>query len=229
MLLLRMTSTMALWTRLWRNTPAVVAFSLESTRGTATSTSVGRHFRRRLHSTNADDAVDRHDPVHTKRYFIAGAGRKSSVQMTTDTGHALATDVPRKMGGDDAAPQPVEHLLAALLGCTQATAVYVGRRMSPRLLVDTIEFEVRAHRDERGALQLPIDRLPSVPARLQRVEGDVKVRFRGGQDAAAVSEEQLQLLAEQTEARCPVANMMAASGCEMDLRWTHAHGVDEAI
>ena len=116
------------------------------------------------------------------------------------------------MGGTDGAPQPVEHLLAALLGCSQATAVFVGRSMNPRVLIDRIEFDVEAFRDERGALQQPINEFPDVPARLQRVSGRAKIFLKGKKNHLKVmSEEQLEMLAQQTEARCPVANMMEAS------------------
>ena len=136
--------------------------------------------------------------------------------METNTGHTLQTDVPKKMGGDDTAAQPVEHLLAALIGCTQATAMYVGRMMQPRLIIDRIGFDIEAYRDERGALESPIEKIPSIPARLQCVSGTVTVHFMKG---IQVSEEQLSILGEQTEARCPVANMMHASGCVMDIKW----------
>jgi putative redox protein len=154
--------------------------------------------------------------MHRKHYSLSGVGRRSKVTCKTNTNHILEADVPKKMGGGDEAPQPVEHLLAALLGCTQATAVYVGRMMKPRLLIDKIDFEMEAYRDERGALSLPITELPPIPARLQRVTGSVVVYFK---DGAQVSEEQLRILGQQTEARCPVANMMHASGCIMDLQW----------
>ena len=39
-----------------------------------------------------------------------------------------------------------------------------------------------------------------------------------------VSEEELTLLAKQTEARCPVANMMYASSCDMDIKWINGSG-----
>ncbi|KAL7533891.1 hypothetical protein ACHAWF_004654 [Thalassiosira exigua] len=160
--------------------------------------------------------------VHRKRYCVAGTGRGSAVDVRTDTGHALRTDLPRAMGGEDTAPQPVEHLLAALLGCAQATAVYVGRRMDPRLPVERLEFEIEAERDQRGALEVPIDEAPSTPARLRRVSGTVAVYFKGRTKA---SDEQMKVLAEQTEARCPVADMMRASGCVMDISWVN--GVDK--
>mmetsp|Transcript_8807 Transcript_8807/g.17759 ORF Transcript_8807/g.17759 Transcript_8807/m.17759 type:complete len:219 (-) Transcript_8807:580-1236(-) len=184
-----------------------------SLRGLTPRTSLASKLFSSLGS-GGDDRRD--DSIHRKHYKIAGTGKRSAVTITTDTGHVLQTDVPKKMGGLDSAPQPVEHLLAALLGCTQATAIFVGRMMSPRMLIDKIDFDVEAHRDNRGAVELPIDKIPEVPARLQRVSGTVEVYFKKGHE---VSQEQLNLLAEQTEARCPVANMMHSSGCHMDLKW----------
>ncbi len=168
------------------------------------------HSVRLFYSTKDDDAK------HLKSYTVLGRGVGSAVEMKTNTDHIIRTDVPIKMGGKNTAPQPVEHLLAALIGCTQATAVYVGRMMKPRLLVDKIEFHLKGCRDERGALELPIEVIPATPARLTHVSGTVTVHFKKG---AVVSEAQLLVLKEQTEARCPVANMMNASGCKMDITW----------
>jgi len=156
------------------------------------------------------------DENYAKSYSITGTGEKSSVHMKANTGHELQTDVPKKMGGGDTAPQPVEMLLGAFLGCTQATAIFVGRQMNPRLLIEKIEYDVTAHRDERGALMLPIEEVPDVPARLQVISGNIHVFARGGKE---ITEEQLKILAEQTEQRCPVANMIIASGCEIRVEW----------
>jgi uncharacterized OsmC-like protein len=143
------------------------------------------------------------------------------------------------MGGADKAPQPVETLLAAFAGCTQATATFVGRRMQPqRILIDRLEFDLAAYRDERGALTLPIEEDPPTPAMLQRIDGTIRVFIKEArtrkkksddrddgvgeaqEDARpAITDDQLRLLAHQTEIRCPVASMIAASGCEMDVRW----------
>lgn len=201
---------------------------------------ISRGNRHRCYSHNdkqlngaAEEEVD--DEVkHRKYYSISGTGKKSIVTMLTNTKHTLHTDIPAKMGGMDLAPQPVEHLLAALLGCTQATAMYVSRMMNPRLFIDRIEFsDFMAYRDERGALARPIDVFPSFSSRLQRVSGKVTVYFIASSsssnsdssagsfddDAVVITPEQLRTLAEQTEARCPIANMMHASGCVMDIEW----------
>jgi hypothetical protein len=41
-------------------------------------------------------------------------------------GHTLATNLPVKMGGKDSAPHSGETLLAAWMGYSQATALFVG-------------------------------------------------------------------------------------------------------
>ena len=147
---------------------------------------------------------------YKKMYSITGIGEKSFVSMKTNTGHSLHTDVPKQMGGGDEAPQPVETLLASWVGCTQATALFVGRNMEPRLLIDKIEFDIEAYRDERGALggELPIkvgSELPDIPARLEKVVGVVKIYSKKRKGVVVhLTEEQLSLLGEHTERRCPV-------------------------
>jgi len=135
----------------------------------------------------------------------------------TNTGHVVSTDLPNRMGGRDLAPQPVELLMSSLIGCTQATALFVARNMKPdRLLIDRMEFDLKGTRDERGALSLPIEESPTIPSRLQLVSGTVKVFLVNGKE---ISDESMDLLKEQTELRCPVANMIVSSGCKMDVTW----------
>lgn len=181
-----------------------------------------------FHSMSASTSNDNEQQQqYTKSYQLNGVGRKSSVEMTTNTGHVLTTDVPLKMGGGDTAPQPVETLLAALLGCTQATAVFVGRQMQPRILIDRLEFvNIEARRDERGALELPITSDPVIPARLQNITGTIRVYTKGNK-GSSLTNEQLKLLSHQTELRCPVANMIIASGCEMNVEWVDGMTMEE--
>lgn len=159
------------------------------------------------------------DKPSLKYYTLNGIGERSKVTSTTDTGHTLTTDLPSKMGGSDSAPQPIEILLAAWMGCTQATALFVGRQMTggKRVVIKRLVFEnVRAVRDERGALELPIETNPSVESRLKSISGVVRVFSRG---EFGLSLEQIELLKAQTEVRCPVANMILASGCSIDVEW----------
>jgi uncharacterized OsmC-like protein len=149
---------------------------------------------------------------------------KSSVTVRFDTGHLMTTDLPLCMGGKDQAPQPVECLLAAWAGCTQATALFVSRQMmqnnKSRRLIERLEFvNITASRDERGALALPIYEAPPVSSRIHTLSGIIVVW-------PSFDEETLKLLQEQTELRCPVANMLIASGCRMDVEWINGDEKD---
>ena len=174
----------------------------------------------RLFSSASDD-----DSQYIKSYQLNGSGQGTQVQITTNTGHSIQTDIPLKMGGKDTAPQPVETLVAAWMGCTQATALFVGRHLPERAAIDKLEFvNIEAFRDERGALTLPIEETPEAPSRLHRITGSIHVFLKRNK---ALSPEQLELLKEQTEIRCPVANMMMASGCDIDVEWFDGSTVAE--
>ncbi len=174
-----------------------------------------------------------------KTYRLEGSGRGTKIEAKTNTGHSLVTDIPKYMGGGDTAAQPVETLLVAWMGCTQATASFVGRQIlmerarsqGERRRARTevvLEFDnIEAFRDERGALDLPIRQTPIVPSRLQRITGTIKVSLLPAvigksEDASTktiLDPEELETLKEQTEIRCPIANMIVESGCAMDVEW----------
>jgi len=167
----------------------------------------------------------------SKTYHLKGFGESCKTNVLTDTTHKLNTDIPKAMGGQDSAPQPVEHLLAAYIGCTQATAVFVGRNMKPRILIDKIEFDIVGQRDEHGALDdVPITQqspLPQIPARLSSINGSITVftKDRSG-EMIAMEEGSLELLEKHVEHRCPIANMMILSGCEMKVLWEDGNGTN---
>lgn len=149
---------------------------------------------------------------HEKTYAITGRGEGCAATVTA-RGHTLVTDVPRAGGGADAAPQPVETLLAALIGCETATAHFVARQLGVR--VGSIDFEIRASRDVRGSAHVPVGEAAPAPSRLQRIEGVATVATDDpALDAATLAE-----LGRVVHERCPVANMVAASGCDLAVAW----------
>ena len=205
--------------------------------------------------------LDQNKYQYKKTYKLSATGHdKSFVTIHTNTGHTIQTDIPKQMGGTDKAPQPVETLLAAWIGCTQATALFVARNMMTittttiamgdtkekptkprRIEIDRLEFEnIVATRDERGALggELPIvgtdvSQLPDIPSRLEKVQGVIRVyakeqhRKRGGGDndvghdqKVILSQEELSILAIQTERRCPVGK--SSITC-MLVKYAHVH------
>ena len=148
---------------------------------------------------------------------VADAGRPRC-RAQTNTGHDLQTDLPRAAGGEDAFAQPVEMLLAALVGCKAATAHFVARQLWPRPhnRIERIEFsDVQAARDERGALHLPIHEEAPVSASLLYVQGVVRVR----PSSMSISDEDVLALGAIVERRCPVAASLAQGGVKLEFQW----------
>ena len=147
-----------------------------------------------------------------KLYSITG-----TTQGTTSTsqtrGHTLKTDTPPSGGGKDSAPQPVETLLAALIGCEGATADFVARML--RTKIRSIDFELEASRDPQGAAHLPVDAPAPAVSRLTRIWGVAHVET----DA---DDELIDKIGRIVHERCPVANMVVASGCALDIEWRQA-------
>ena len=172
-----------------------------------------------------------------KRYSLAGhstADGRPGCTVLTSTGHELATDLPRVGGGLDAAGQPVELLLAALLGCKVATAHYVARHLwtRPHHRLGAVRFtSVVAERDERGALALPMTQTPPATAAMRRVRGVVHVRPASAPGIITAAD--VRRLGELVEERCPVAATLALAGCVLDFEWVldtdHGHGHGGAV
>ena len=72
-------------------------------------------------------------------------------------------------------------LLTALMICTRATALFGGRHMqTTRLILDRLEFNISAVRDERGAIGLTVVKDDDfddddIPSRLLSVSGTMTV------------------------------------------------------
>jgi hypothetical protein len=177
-----------------------------------------------------------------KSYKLNGIGHGTKAEIKTNTGHHIETDIPKTMGGQDTAPQPVEMLLSSWMGCTQATIMYVGRQIinnnnnntrkqQGRIVIERLEFHnIVAIRDERGSLQLPINEIPEIPSRILSITGTIQVYIKKSKSKSKSSNsddekelllttEEFELLKEQTEVRCPIANMILSSGCTIDVDW----------
>jgi putative redox protein len=167
----------------------------------------------RAHATTAGMA--------TKAYHFSGGSTEDGrpgCTTHTNTGHTVTTDLP-KIGGRNASPQPVELLIAALLGCKVATAHYVARHLFPRphnRLASVRFSEVVAERDERGALALPLTDPPPTTSALTMVRGVVTVV---PSSCGTITSDDIRQLGELVEQRCPVAATLLRSGCALEFEW----------
>ncbi len=116
------------------------------------------------------------------------------------------TDEPTAAGGGGSGPTPLQSVLGALCGCEAVTFRRTATEFDFEYV--RIDFEAACTIDIRGRSG---DR--SVRPHFQTVRLSARV-------ATVESQERLDELVEEVEARCPVLNLMRDAGVNLDIRWT---------
>ncbi len=115
------------------------------------------------------------------------------------------TDEPVSAGGDGSGPTPLQSVLGALCGCEAVT--FRRTATEYEFEYERIEFAGAATIDIRGRSG---DR--AVRPHFQTVKLHARVFTNE-------SQESLDELVEEVEARCPVMNLMMDAGVRLDVRW----------
>ena len=117
----------------------------------------------------------------------------------------FATDEPTAHGGTGEGPSPLHTVLGALTGCEAVTFRRTATEMD--FAYDKIEFEAGFTIDIRGRMG----------------KRDVTAHFQTVKLQATVttdeSEERLAAVVEETEARCPVFNLIKDAGVRTEMVW----------
>ncbi|MCS7242599.1 MAG: OsmC family protein [Candidatus Caldatribacterium sp.] len=109
---------------------------------------------------------------------------------------SLSFDEPPSLGGKDSAPNPVEGLLAAFVGCLGIVTIIVARERN--LPVEKIAVEAEGDLDPRGFMgQYDLVRPGFLALRFV-----VKVSGR-------LSSDDLAALLEEVKKRCPVSDVLS--------------------
>lgn len=117
---------------------------------------------------------------------------------------SLSFDEPPSLGGRDSAPNPVEGLLAALIGCLGIVTVVVAREKN--LPVEKISIEAEGDLDPRGFMgQYNLVR-----------PGFLAVRFVV-RVSGKLSPDDLALLLDEVKKRCPVSDVLS-NGTQVEGR-----------
>lgn len=119
-------------------------------------------------------------------------------------GH-IVTDEPVAHGGTGEGPSPLQTVLAALLGCESVTFHRTAAEMEFRYA--GIEFDGGYTIDIRGRMGMR-----GVTQHFQTVKVDAYV-------LTDESEDRLREVVEETEARCPVFNLINDAGVAIEMQW----------
>lgn len=161
-------------------------------------------------SVQVVEEQDRTASVVRNRRIVArnDATMRTEMEVVADalvTSHRFVTDEPEKGGGTGTGPTPLTTVLAALCGCESVTFNRTAAEMG--LVYTGIEFEADYTIDIRGRNG---DR--SVRPHFQRVRMEAVV-------TTAASAEELAAVVTETEARCPVFNLLSDAGVNIETVW----------
>lgn len=135
------------------------------------------------------------------------AHNDATMHTIVDTGEfgTLEFDEPTRHGGTGAGPSPLQAVLGALCGCEAVTFNRTAKELG--FAYDSLDFEASFAIDIRGRQG---DR--SVRPHFQRVNVRALV-------VTAESEEKLREVVTETEARCPVFNLLRDARVDLRMEW----------
>lgn len=140
------------------------------------------------------DAVAR-DATQAQALFRAtGDGGDGVLSHIRIGDHQVLVDEPPALGGENAAPNPVEVAIASLLSCQVVTYRFWAAKLGVPL--DEVHVEVEGDLDVRGFFGLDADVRPGFGA------VGLVVDLRG-----PASDEDYQRLRDEVDAHCPVLDL----------------------
>lgn len=156
-------------------------------------------------ATEVISAEDMQEPIiRRKTITVSNDGSMMAVQDFGEYGHVV-TDEPVAHGGTGEGPSPLQAVLGALCGCESVTFHRTAKEMD--FSYEGIEFEGEFTIDIRGRLGKR-----EVRPHFQTIRVEAKVRTNE-------DEERLAAVVEETEARCPVYNLVVDAGVNVEMRW----------
>lgn len=156
-------------------------------------------------STEIVSDADATEPLLRRKTLTAFT--QATMRTDIDCGEygQLITDEPAAHGGTGQGPSPLQTVLGALAGCESVTF----NRTAAELDFDyeSISYEAEFTIDIRGRLGNR-----SVRPHFQTVRLQATV-------VTSESKERLREVVEETEARCPVYNLISDAGVNLEARW----------
>ncbi|WP_082837139.1 OsmC family protein [Labrenzia sp. OB1] len=151
------------------------------------------------------DKADFDKPLIRRKVLTAkNAGGLATVVDCGEFG-TMTLDEPGAHGGSDLGPSPLQAVLGALCGCEAVTFGRTAREMG--FSYEGIEFSAAFSIDIRGR-----SGMRGVVPHFQSVKVEACVRTRE-------SEARLREVVEETEARCPVFNLIKDANVRTDIVW----------
>ncbi len=153
----------------------------------------------------SEEQLDRSKPVIRKKAITAKNDATLRTEIDCGEFGTFVTDEPVPHGGTGDGPSPLQTVLGALCGCESVTFCRTAKDLGFRYR--GIEFEAMYSIDIRGRLG---DRTVRPHFQTVRVQAMVDTDE---------PEARLQQVVEETEARCPVFNLLKDAQVKLEMLW----------
>lgn len=148
---------------------------------------------------------DHDTPVVRRRRITAENDASMRTVIEVDGTGTIVTDEPESSGGTNAGPTPLTTVLAALCGCESVTfhrtAAELGLAYEGISFVADFTIDIRGRNGDRA-----------VRPHFQTVRMEATV-------TTGATAEELAAVVEETEARCPVYNLLSDAGVRIETVW----------
>ena len=147
-----------------------------------------------------------HSNLETFKAEGQGNGWPTKVDIT-DTEWKIQLDEPTKDGGSNSGPNPMQFFTASIVGCQNEQAQVVAEELS--LTIEQINIQIEIDLDLSGFM-----------GTADHSNGSYKsVRLNAVVQGEA-TDEQVKVLGQKVDARCPILALLRTSGCEIESNWS---------
>ncbi|PHS67116.1 MAG: hypothetical protein COB12_04265 [Flavobacterium sp.] len=144
--------------------------------------------------------------IETFKAAAQGNGWPTKVEIT-NTEWTLKLDEPVEDGGSNTGPNPMQYFIASLAGCQNEQSQVVAEELS--LNITQVDINVEIDLDLSGFMGMSDNSNHSFKnVRLNAVV------------SGEVTEEQVKILGQKVDDRCPILALLRNSGCEINSNWT---------
>ncbi len=146
--------------------------------------------------------------THIETFKAEAQGKGWPTKVTiTDTEWIINTDEPVEDGGSNTGPNPMQLFIASLAGCQNEQAQVVADELS--LNITQIDIKVEIDLDLSGFMGTSDNSNGSY--KNVRLEALV---------TGEITDEQVKILGQKVDDRCPILALLRTSGCAIESSWS---------
>lgn len=124
----------------------------------------------------------------------------------TDTKWNIQLDEIEEDGGTDSGPNPMQFFIASLAGCQNEQAQVVAEELE--VSIDQIDINLEIDLDLSGFMGMA-----------DHSDGSYKIVRMDAVVAGDLSSEQVEVLGQKVDARCPILGLLRSGGCKIVSTW----------